>query len=139
MCEETYQTNEDSLTIALRELDAAKEQLGSRQAELSDAARPSYIGCSPDTLLNFESRRLAMNEAAERYRRALGAFQVVCQKGRLPTICASEPNVLERRRVRSLVGTNSDAQKERLGFRKEPVQFSKPSFTVGARKESLEE
>ncbi len=123
----TFQTDEDDLSIALRNLDAAKAHLRTRQAELSDAARPAYVGCSLDTLDTFESRQLAMNEAAERYRRALGAFDVVCQKYRLSIVRTSEPNVMECRRIRSAVRTNLAPRKQRFGLRNGAPQVSKPA------------
>jgi hypothetical protein len=138
MCEEAYQANEDALTIALRELEISKAQLRNKQAELSDAARSAYVGCSPDASHSFESRRLAMNEAAERYRLALGAFNVVCQKYRHPIICTSAPNVEERRRVGSAVRTDLRPQKQRFGLRKETLRVSKSSLMAGVPKESLE-
>jgi hypothetical protein len=139
MCEEAYQANEDALTIVLRELDTSMAQLRAKQVELSDAARSAHVGCSPDTLRSFESRRLAMSKAADRYRVALGAFHVVCQKYRRPIVYTSEPNVAKRGRARGAVRVNWDQRKQRLSLRKEALQFSKSSLIAGVRKESLQD
>ena len=72
MCEET---RTDGLIPAVRELDTAKALLRQIQRELNAAlpARPQ----NGDSEI-FQAACRKMNEASERYRRAVEAFNVVC-------------------------------------------------------------
>ena len=118
MCEEAYHVDDDPLTITLRELDASKSLLLTKQAELSAALKPAHIGYSPDTRSIFESRRRAMDEAADRYRTALEAFNAVCHQGLRPVLCQSASRVRTHPQFRTLL--RSRARKGPFGLPKNP-------------------
>lgn len=83
---------EDELTTALRELDAAKALMRDRQLELTKAV-PALAPrvCSPDDLHVFAAGSKRMNEAVERHRRAVSAFNVACRKKPQPMDTVSLP------------------------------------------------
>jgi|HubBroStandDraft_5_1064220.scaffolds.fasta_scaffold642695_1 hypothetical protein len=71
----------DHLTVALRELDAAKALVDARKAELDEAVPiVTPLGCSAKALQNFEAKAHIMNKATRRYLGAVAAFNVACRK-----------------------------------------------------------
>jgi hypothetical protein len=72
MCEEF---RADDLTVVLRELDTAKAVMRQMQAQLN-AALPALPQNGDSEIFQAASRR--MNEASERYRRAVAAFDAAC-------------------------------------------------------------
>jgi len=86
----------DVFTALLRELDAAKASVGKKQAELSEAVpRLSPNGCSPRDLQTFEAKTREMNQATERYREAVRAFNAAAVRS-TGTQTASEERVGSR-------------------------------------------
>ena len=73
MCDES---RADDLTAVLRELDTAKAVMRQMQAQLN-VALPALPQNGDSEIFQAASRR--MNEASERYRRAVDAFDAVCQ------------------------------------------------------------
>ena len=73
MCEAT---RADDLTAVLRELDTAKALLRQMQAQLK-VALPSHPQNGDSKI--FQAACHQMNEASGRYRRAVDAFDAVCQ------------------------------------------------------------
>jgi hypothetical protein len=73
MCEES---RADDLLTVLRELDAAKALLRQMQAQLN-VARPALHQNGDSEI--FQAACHQMNEASGRYRRAVDAFDAVCQ------------------------------------------------------------
>jgi len=80
---DSIRLHEHELTIAMRELDAAKALARNRRLELGNTTDSiTRHPPSPVELLIFEQRSRAMNEAAGRYLRAVGAFTAACLEER---------------------------------------------------------
>jgi hypothetical protein len=86
MGEDPSRTDGLDLTTALRELDASKALMHRRQVELSGALpAPADDRCSPNNSHRFRSCARAMNEAEERHRNAVVAFNAACRRKEQPT------------------------------------------------------
>jgi hypothetical protein len=70
----------DHLTVAMRELDAAKALVDVRKAELNqEVPIVTAHGCSAKALKNFEAKAHIMNKATRRYLGAVAAFTAACR------------------------------------------------------------
>jgi hypothetical protein len=79
--------DESRLITVLKELDASQALVRKSREELrrasSDLARS---GLAPECLSAFVTRNRSLSEAAERYRVAIQAFNVVCRKKALVAV-----------------------------------------------------
>jgi hypothetical protein len=74
-------SDEERLIATLNELDSARELTRKLQAELGNATSVlAHSGGSRGCLHAFETVKQALNEATERYLRAVDSFNVVCRK-----------------------------------------------------------